>query len=366
MKLSDEHIELEAAIYEAAIVPELWPNALTELNRLSNTGGTAMVCLNERGVHMTTTANMAEIGQRFVEEDWMSRNSRATAVFAKGMVGIPRFAGAEELMSEDEHLSDPMVNELFRPYGFGRAAGFITQLPHGDTIIMNIEQFWDRGPVNGQSLKTLDHFYPHLARSALMAGRADFRRVQTAIETLSALGIPAVAVTPTGKVVLANPQFDSSAHVWSTRGGEKLALHDHTADRLLTAALETLSALESPRSIPVREVAGERVTGVLQVIPIRRSAHDVFGSCSAIVVLSEARQEGRAATLVQSLFDLTATELSVANDIAAGLTAKQIALRSGRSINTVRNQLAAILHKTGCSRQRELVILMNQLSGRLV
>jgi DNA-binding CsgD family transcriptional regulator len=245
-------------------------------------------------------------------------------------------------------------------------AGFITQLPHGDTIIMNVEQYWDRGPVRGKSLQTLDDYYPHLARSALMAGRADFRRVQTAVETLSALGIPAVAVTPTGRVVLANPQFESSTHVWNTRGGEKLALRDRTADRMLASALEALSALDSPRSIPVREVAGSRVTGVLQIIPIRRTAHDVFGSCSAIVVLSEARQEGREATLVQSLFDLTAAELAIATDIAAGETVAQIASKSGRSINTVRNQLASILHKTGCSRQSELVILMNQLSGRLV
>ena len=30
------------------------------------------------------------------------------------------------------------------------------------------------------------------------------------------------------------------------------------------------------------------------------------------------------------------------------------------------NQLSSILHKTGCARQSELVILMHQLSGRLV
>ena len=118
--------------------------------------------------------------------------------------------------------------------------------------------------------------------------------------------------------------------------------------------------------MPIREAAGGRVTAVLQIIPIRRSAHDVFGSSSAIVVLSEPRQEGREATLVQSLFDLTATELAVANDIAAGLTVAQIAHKARRSVHTVRNQLASILQKTGCSRQSELVILMNQLSGRLV
>jgi DNA-binding CsgD family transcriptional regulator len=325
-----------------------------------------MVCVNERGVHMTTTANMAEIGRRFVDEDWISRNSRAAAAFAKGVVGVPRFAPGEELLSEDEHLSDPMINQLFRPYGFGRVAGFITQLPHGDTIIMNIEQYWERGPVSGRSLETLDRFYPHLVRSGLIAGRVDFRRVQTAIETLSALGIPAVAVTPTGKVVLANAQFESSGHVWQTRGGEKLALHDSTADRMLTAALAALSAADSPKSVPIRATEGGRVTSVLQVIPIRRTAREVFGSSSAIVVLSEPRQGASEATLVQSLFDLTATELAVATSIAAGMTVAQIASSSGRSVHTVRNQLSSILQKTGCGRQSELVILMNQLSGRLV
>lgn len=56
-----------------------------------------------------------------------------------------------------------------------------------------------------------------------------------------------------------------------------------------------------------------------------------------------------AATLVQSLFDLTAAELAIASDIAAGLTVAQIAQKSQRSVNTVRNQLSSILHKTGAA-----------------
>lgn len=119
MQDSSAFVELEAAIYEAAVVPELWPQALAQLNALSDTGGTAMVCINERGVHMATTANMDEIGRRFVEEGWMARNSRAEAVFARNLVGIPRFARAEELMSEAEHLSDPMSTSCSVPTALG-------------------------------------------------------------------------------------------------------------------------------------------------------------------------------------------------------------------------------------------------------
>jgi DNA-binding CsgD family transcriptional regulator len=242
----------------------------------------------------------------------------------------------------------------------------ITELPHGDIVIISVEQYWDRGHIRGATLDTLNSLYPHLARGTMLAGRGDFERVRTSIETLSALGIPAVAVTPAAKVLLANAPFETSDHVWQTRGGEKLALHDPVAQSLVNTALSTITAIAGPRSIPVRRVPGGPVSGVLQVIPIRRAAHDVFGSASAIIVLSEAQQAGREATLLHSLFDLTAAELAVAQGIAGGLTVGQIARQNGRSVNTVRNQLSSVLQKTGCARQNELLILMNQLSGRVI
>lgn len=198
-----------------------------------------------------------------------------------------------------------MINELFKPEGFGWAAGFVQDLPHGDLVILNLEQFYERGPIRGAALDRMNAVYPHLARAAVIAGRADFARVQTAIETLAALGLPAAALTPSARVTLANDAFASATHIWTTRGGDKLALHDRTADLMLLATPSTLSGLDSPRSIPVRKDEGGRIAAVLQVVPIRRAAHDVFGSSSAIVVLSEPRADGREATLVQSLFDLT-------------------------------------------------------------
>jgi DNA-binding CsgD family transcriptional regulator len=356
---------METAIYEAAVVPELWPKALEKLSEVSWTAGTGLVCVNERGVHMTSSPSMSELSRRFVEEGWMERNTRAQKLMAKGFVGAPHFVTEEDVFEPGLELTDPMINELCRPYGFGRGAGMINELPHGDIVIVSVEQFWDRGHIRGEHLDTLNRLYPHLARGTLLAGRTDFERVRTSLETLTALGIPAVAVTPRGKVVLANAQFEASQHVWQTRGGEKLVLHDRVADAMLVDSLSTIGAVEGPRSIPVREVAGGPVCAVLQVVPIRRAAHDVFGSASAIVVLSETRLAGREATLLHSLFDLTAAERAVAQDIAAGLTVAQIAHRSGRSVNTVRNQVSSILNKTGSSRQSELVILMNQLSGRV-
>src|SRR3569832_2177342 len=114
---------------------------------------------------MMTTPNMEEIGRRFVEENWMERNSRGRLAFEKGYVGVSRFATGEELFGPGEQEHDQMTNELFKPYGFGYVAGFITQLPHGDAVIMNVEQYSARGPVDEVSLAKLNRLYPHLARA---------------------------------------------------------------------------------------------------------------------------------------------------------------------------------------------------------
>jgi DNA-binding CsgD family transcriptional regulator len=364
--LSDEdYAAVEAAAYEAAIVPELWPGVLSRLGQISNSAGAALLAMNERGVHLVWAPEVEKAARRFLNEGWVTRNGRAGGVVAKGLVGVPRFVNEDDYFDPGGAEADPMVRDLFRAEGLGWAAGFLVQLPHGDMIVMNVEQFYERGPIRGDDLARLDSLYPHLARAALLSGRADFERVRTAIETLTALGLPAAALTPTGRVVLANDDFNQASHVWVTRGGDKLGLHDRTANAMLTSALDALKLARSPRSIPIRAEAGGPITSVIQVVPIRRTAHDIFGSTVAIVVLSEPRSGMAGATMVQSLFDLTPAEISVVQAIVGGQTIAQIATATNRSVETIRNQLKTAMAKTGCTRQVELVLLVRQLTDHL-
>ena len=359
----EEYAAVEQAAYEAAIVPELWPDLLAKLGTVSNSAGGALLCLNERGAHLVAAPALEHTARRFLAEGWMERNGRFEGVVGKGLVGHPRFVNEDDYFdNRSDADSDPMVQELFRAEGFGWAAGFLMQLPHGDMIVMNIEQYYERGPIRGDDLARLDSLYPHLARAAMLAGRADFERVRTAVDTLTAMGLPAAALTPTGRVVLANDDFAAATHVWTTRGGDRLGLHDRMADTMLTGALAALKLAHSPRSIPIRSEAGGAITSVIQVVPIRRAAHDVFGSAVAIVVLSEPKLGAAGSAMVQSLFDLTPAELGVVQAIVAGQTIAVIARQTGRSVQTVRSQLKSAMAKTGCSRQIDLVLLVRQLT----
>jgi DNA-binding CsgD family transcriptional regulator len=360
----DEEIykELEQAVYEAAVIPELWPQVLERLGTVTGTAGGAFATMNERGVSIVCAPVMDEARRKIIEQGYMSRSGRAQGVIAKGLVGVPRFLNEYDYYDGPEDAEkDPIVTEVFRQSGLGWAAGWLIQLPHGDTLVMNVEQYYERGPIVGDTLAQLDSLYPVFARGATLAARIDLAQVRTAIETLSAVGLPAAALSASRRVVLANDAFAAAAHAWTTRGGDRLALADRVADAMLAEAIARIDLAGSPRSIPVRGTPGGPVAGVIHVIPVRRAAHDVFGNTAAIVVLSEPTRQVADAALVHSLFDLTPAEIAVAQSVAAGLSPAQIARTTGRSIATIRNQLKSAMQKTGSGRQVELALLIRQL-----
>jgi len=358
-----DYTDIEDAAYEAAIIPELWPKVLGSLGEISNSVGGGLVCLNERGTHIVCVPQMDQARQKILEGGYMSRSGRAAGVIARGLVGVPRFLNEYDFYGSLEAAEeDPIVTEVFRPQGMGWAAGWISQTPHGDMIVLNVEQYFDRGPIVGDALARLDSVYPIFARAITLASRIGFERIQTAIETLTAVGLPAAAVSPKLRVTLANPAFSLATHIWTTRGNDRIALMDPVADQMLTSALQSLGDASAPRSIPIRAVPGGAITAVIQLLPIKRQAHDVFGNTAALIVLSEPKSHSPNASLIQSLFDLTPAEIAVAQSISAGLSPEQIAKRSGRSVTTVRNQLRSVMAKTGSRRQVELALLMQQLA----
>ena len=66
--------------------------------------------------------------------------------------------------------------------------------------------------------------------------------------------------------------------------------------------------------------------------------------------------------MVRSLFDLTPTEASIARFLARGMRVNDIASSRGVSISTVRTHVRALLEKTGCNRQVDVLTLMAGLA----
>ena len=358
---SPEYAAIEQAVYEAAIVPERWADALGELAATGEGFGTVLFSVSDWGSQWTASPPIMRIMQRFVEDGWAARNSRMGNGLRKGLHLMPRFVTEADHFEPGEVEHDALTRDFFRPNGLGHSAGTITHLPHGDMLCFSVERRYDDGPVPAAALARLDGLRPHLVRAAMLAARLGLERARTAVDTLAQLGFAASALDRDGRVLIANSAFEAAGAQWTTRAGERLALLDTRADTMLRDALVSIEAPAGVRSIPLRNAAAP-VRQVLHVLPVRRAAHDIFAKAGAIVVVTSAVDRAGTPALLQVLFDLTAAEAALAQEIGQGRSLADIAARNGRTINTLRNQLKSVLEKTGCRRQAELTLLLARLA----
>lgn len=348
---------LEDRIYEAAVLPEFWPDVLRDFALFADSRDAILIATN--GAAYRWVSSSEHFSQMAMDHyAYPEAHERTRRLLALRRAG---FVTDGDVFTPDEVAADPLFNEFLIPRGYGRGVATAVEVSRGETIVFHAEGEFHRGPYDPSLVLRLDALRPHLARSALLSARLAFERARTAVETLAGLGLAACAVTVSGAVLVANADFDAANAYWTTRGKDRVGLLDRRADQLLADALGSIASDRGVRSLPL--IAGEETPpAVLHVVPIRRAAHDLFGQAAAILVLSRASSTPTDATpLLQALFDLSAAEADVASRIAAGQTVAHIALSSGKSGGTVRNQLKSVLAKTGCARQADLARLLTQL-----
>ena len=103
---------------------------------------------------------------------------------------------------------------------------------------------------------------------------------------------------------------------------------------------------------------------VAHVIPLRRTARDLFVHCAGVLVISPVTlPKAPPVELVQSLFDLTAAEARVAPSLTMGQTVDEIASENGVSSHSVRTQVRGVLEKTGSRRQADVIALLGGIGA---
>lgn len=342
-------------IYESCVVPELWPSVLDDLAAMTEARG-GLLFSARKALCWTASGSIRNVFEDYVNEGWFLRCPRRPCLMSQDE---PSFFVEQDFWSEDQIDQDPIYRDFFRPRGLGWSAGTGLQMPTGDSIVLSVERTFDRGPFEAPEVARLTELRPHLMRSALVSARLGLQRAQSASEVLSAMRLPAVLLSETGAVVEINPWAEAVADQVKGGAGNRLILADKVAQDLLAAGLKALHTPGEGRStFPLRDEVG-RASLVLHLIPIKRTAHDIFGQSFALLLMTPVSQARMPPVdLMRSLFDLTPAEARVAQGLAASKTLEEIAEAGGVSINTVRNQLRKVLEKTGCTRQAELASLL--------
>ncbi len=201
----------------------------------------------------------------------------------------------------------------------------------------------------------------------MIATRLRLERARAIGDTLAALGIPALIFDATAQVLAVNALIEDQAGPIRWEARDRFALVDPAADVILRRAIVALRARDADTTVcsfAVKSRNGE-AAAVAHVVPVRALARDILVSGVGVLVLTPvAPASAPPVELVQSLFDLTPAEARVARQLSAGKSIARIAADAKLSTTTIRNQLRAVLTKTDCRRQAEIVALLGGLSAR--
>ncbi len=350
--------EVIESVYQAAALPELWPDALERLSRLAGGAAGSLVAYSASG----NVGHISSQGYRAAYDDYLVNgtqfeNVRPRRVLERNHAG---FLADHDVCTLEELEEDVLYNRFLRPHGLQWTAGTVVVSPSGDMLVIDVANARGSDPFTREGLDRLDLVRPHLARAALLASRLGLRAANDMTAALGMLGLPAMAVSQTGKIVAMNELAERLDDRFVVQASDKLALRAASANDLLQSGLQQSLASGTVRSIPL---AADRVTkaAIIHVVPIRGAARDIFASATAIVLVTTVADKPLISVdLIMGLFDLTPAESRVARSLASGYSIEQTAVEHNVSTNTVRNQLRSVFAKTGMARQAELVGLLRQ------
>jgi DNA-binding CsgD family transcriptional regulator len=344
-------------IYEAAFDPERWSGVIDRISRHSGAdSGVMMVFDNIRPIRSLATGRSADLWAKVSEAGRWRQDGRIPFFFGNPFSG---FVVADEYFPP-EILGDGTL-ELAHALGLDQQVGTIIPMPTGELVVFILNRLREEGRFDRGLTGELNRLHPHFARSAYLAARLRMERALSTVAALQALGVPAAVLSGKGRVMASNALLEGVSQSLIPLAFGGLGLARPAADKLLQEAIAAAQGDQeaASRSIPV-PAEDDRPAMIVHVVPLRRSASDIFSGATTLIaaVTVNASRLVPSLQVLMGLFDLTPAEVKLAADLASGLSLQEAAIRSGVQMTTARTHLARIFHKTGTSRQGQLVALL--------
>ena len=367
MGLKEDRFErVSELFFEAAAVPDLWPDALDALSEASGATGAVLLPVRPGAPAAIASRGIEELIAAYVSEGWHPSNPRMRRGLELTAGGWQGLITERDMFGAEGPPRDGYAAFLER-HGFGSLAGMVlARCGHDLVVPVSIERRISQGPFTPSEVMTLNRLLAQLKVAAGLAVRIGFEASRNFAEGIAAIGEDAVLVGDLGQVLHVTPGFER--HVggaFALRAG-RLAATNVEADCHLAAVIAraTHGAPASKRVSGGFAVPrpGERPLFV-RVVPAVRAAQDVFRLARAVIIVTDPERGGSEAfhALIET-FGLTAAEARLARRIGRGETLRDIAVAERISLETIRTRLKSVFAKTSTHRQAELALLVASIS----
>jgi len=357
----DINTELVDRLYEAAAIPDFWPEVCFSLCREVDSDSFIMFNVApDQSYSFTCNHSVHEEMAAFSKSPVRFQNIRPIRAL---QMAPSTFVRDIELMTEEEIEADPVMIHFIRPKGLKWMLGCAIQEPSGHVLAFDTMKAQHKDGFRAQDVELLNSYKPDLARAALLTSRLAFQQAVTMTQTLSSVGLPAAVIGAAGNVISMNPELEVLHPRIRTGAQNRISLAQAAANTLLQDILDQtrLGLVPNVQSIAI-PADFESPALVLHLLPVKRNARDIFSRSTTILIATPVGEVGPPdLRVICGLFDLTAGEARVAREIAVGTSVEDVSKKTGLTVQTVRTYLKIIYSKTGTSRQSQLTALLSGL-----
>ena len=373
--------EAIACVYDAAVDPNLWPDALARIVALLGRGQGCLEHLNYdtgegrmlASVGYDTDA-IAPMYPEFIFNDpWAPRlTPDLTVEHALGL----------QLLSDQERRMSFFANELAPLVGMETKdvlATFITRAcergglkqSYGALMVYAGE---NQDPFDTREIGVMRLIRPHLIKALEIQARLDAAEggARLHLDRLDRLGAAVWMLDAERRVHFANARaaaLHAEAGFILEEGGFALADPDENVrlQRAITQAQSGAAAHDRDAGAFLAFPPGHRQPLSVLVAPlsVEHAVSIILGRSfpSLLVIMSDRNPKLESGVRrAEQLFDLTAAEAKVLRRFMDGLSVAEIAEDAGVSAHTIRTQVKSIMGKTDTHAQRELVALVTSVA----
>ncbi len=365
---SAEALETIELLYQAAVDPALWPEALQRFALATGGFGTAMIPITPGSTAGLVLSPELLESRPDYDREWYRHDTRVARIHSRKLSdGVCCEA---ELFTEEEIARDPMRQDFCRPYGMGSfAAHLVAPLPNF-VVAFSVMRAVERGQFEKRELRTLDLLGRHAARALVISTHlAAARGIEGVLAAaLAMFGSAAFVVDRACNVLFANEAAESLL-------GRGLTLHRgalNASSKAHRAAFARFmqSVLRSDASPgEIEPLALPRPSGrwplILQAMPIVPDSAELglpVGAVALVIVVDPERNRDANPERELRLLGLTAAEARLAALIGKGLSRAEAAETLSLSPSTVSDTVKDIYSKLDIKRQSELVRLVDRLA----
>jgi DNA-binding CsgD family transcriptional regulator/PAS domain-containing protein len=360
------------SIYNAALNPSCWPNALQAIaDCLGDIGAILLWRRDDGSFGSIASPDVLEAQKDWEREGWSVHDLRPLRAAERGFFFRGDPFTDRHLFSDEEMRTLPSYTQFQAQHDLGWFGAVAVSPDPRVGVVLSVHRSARKRPsFSDAELTVVARLGRHVERSLRLSIRlfdAELSKLGLG-EALTRVGIGVFVLDSSGRVTFVNPAgkrlLGNGLALVKDRLLVRDALERSALEAMIQQASHPASATNDQRPILIHRPEDKRPL-VVYVLPTGPSSHPatqfLAHACAIVLAIDPEAGEPADPALVRDVLNLTLGEARMAALVGSGLAPQEAAERLGITQDTARSVLKHVFSKTGVSRQSELVALLSRM-----